>query len=83
VNDASGPWPITILLTARKPNELVRAINEPSRANLFLVLLTSQAELARYLNEPDQAESSQAELARRPPLHETPHSLSATSTYLM
>jgi hypothetical protein len=36
--------------------------------NFFLVLLTSQAELARYLNEPDQAEPSRAELARRPAL---------------
>jgi hypothetical protein len=50
---------ISNLHTARKPNELARATNESSRANLFLlVLLKSLAELARYFNEPDQAEPS-------------------------
>ena len=44
-----------------KLNEPARAFNEPSRAELafWLVRITSRAELARYLNEPERAEPSQ------------------------
>ena len=58
------------LYLARELNEPARAFNEPSRAELtfWLVRITSRAELARYLNEPERAEPERAELARYPAL---------------
>jgi hypothetical protein len=56
---------------------LAHELNGPARARkpaeltLWLVNLTSQVELARYLNESARTQTSRAELARYPPLYFT------------
>ena len=59
---------VYFLYLARELNGQSELLTSQAELPFWLVRITSRAELARYLNEPERAEPKRAELARYPGL---------------